>query len=63
MRVNCPLPVMPQADILTRVIELVWRGTFHEAISGLRPQGLWRHFQEISRIPRESGNEALWPAI
>jgi hypothetical protein len=54
---------MPQADILTRVIELVWRGTFHEAISGLRPQGLWRHFQEISRIPRESGNEALWPAI
>ncbi len=29
-----------------------------EAISGLRPQGLWRHFQEISRIPRESGNEA-----
>lgn len=28
-----------------------------EAISGLEPEALWRHFYEISRIPRESGNE------
>ena len=29
-----------------------------KAIDGLNPQALWRHFEEISRIPRESGNEA-----
>ncbi|HVN71999.1 MAG TPA: aminoacyl-histidine dipeptidase [Desulfomonilia bacterium] len=27
-------------------------------IKGLKPPSLWHHFQEISRIPRESGNEA-----
>lgn len=27
-------------------------------IHGLEPRSLWLHFQEISRIPRESGNEA-----
>lgn len=29
-----------------------------KALDGLDPQALWRHFGEISRIPRESGNEA-----
>ena len=29
-----------------------------KAIQGLNPRGLWQHFWEISRIPRESGNEA-----
>jgi dipeptidase D len=29
-----------------------------EAIQGLNPRALWQHFREISRIPRESGNEA-----
>lgn len=29
-----------------------------KAIGGLDPQALWRHFQDISMIPRESGNEA-----
>jgi len=28
-----------------------------EAIQGLLPEPLWRYFQEVSRIPRESGNE------
>ena len=31
---------------------------FMKALDGLDPQALWRHFGEISRIPRESGNEA-----
>ncbi len=29
-----------------------------KVIQGLNPQGLWRNFREISRIPRESGNES-----
>jgi dipeptidase D len=29
-----------------------------KVIQGLNPQGLWRNFWEISRIPRESGNES-----
>jgi dipeptidase D len=29
-----------------------------EAIEGLKPQGLWRYFAEVSRIPRGSKNEA-----
>ncbi|HOO38825.1 MAG TPA: aminoacyl-histidine dipeptidase [Deltaproteobacteria bacterium] len=28
-----------------------------DAIAGLKPEGIWRYFQEISQIPRESGNE------
>lgn len=27
------------------------------AIKGLKPEGVWHYFEEISRIPRESGNE------
>lgn len=29
----------------------------HEALEGLTPPGLWRHFSELSAIPRPSGGE------